>query len=249
MEVQGVFDENAAALGGGKASVSGARSFGTPAAKLASAPGAELSRRALGDISNKAGGALTGPGKQSAATPRRALGDITNGGAAQCSAAAQLKAAAAGLPISERTAAFITEDVVALARVYAAEGTEALAGLSGREQQAQARREEEQQAQAYLEQLSGRWCDQEVRVERREVHGHPPDSDMATSLQQLPVEEESTGVLDFGGIDEHFSCAPEVDMSGTKQQSKAASPPCTWLTRSQARWTTGRWTWRLRWRM
>jgi hypothetical protein len=140
-----VFDENAAELrgGGGKAFSGAPRAFGTPAAKQAGAAPAGVSRRALGDISNKGAGAATGPGKLAAATPRRALGDITNGGAAttlKLAAATKAPAPAccANLPpgSSARTASFVTEAVLAQAALWAADGTEALAGPSGREQRA-----------------------------------------------------------------------------------------------------------------
>jgi hypothetical protein len=140
-----VFDENAVELrggGGGKAFSGAPRTFGTPAAKQAGAAPADVSRRALGDISNKGAGAATGPGKLAAATPRRALGDITNGGATTTLklAAATKPAAAccAGLPpgSSARTASFVTEAVLAQAALWAADGTETLAGPSGREQRA-----------------------------------------------------------------------------------------------------------------
>lgn len=134
--------------------------LGAPAAALGCA---EPTRRALGDISNSAGAASGGGKAGAAALARRALGDITNSGAAaaQCTPAPAVKAGGkvvlpaelAALPISERTAAFVTEEVLALARIFAAEGTEQLAGLSGREQQSRARAEEEAQAQAALEQL------------------------------------------------------------------------------------------------
>ena len=151
----GVYDENAApelrGAGGGKAfAPAGLRSFGTPAPKHADA-----GRRALGDISNKAGGALTGPGKLAAATPRRALGDITNAGAGATAFKAAKPAAppaCGSLPAacSARSAAFVTEEVLAQAAVWGAEGTELLAGPSGQEQAEQERRSEEAHAHARL---------------------------------------------------------------------------------------------------
>ena len=153
-----VRDENALPAGelrGGKAFGGGGRAFGTPAAKQA---GGDAARRAFGDLSNRgAAGPLTGPGKLAAATPRRALGDITNGGAAVASATAA-KAPAAGpaacgvLPeaCSARTASFLTEAMVAQSEVWAAEGTEALAGLSAAQQQAEERRAHDARLQARL---------------------------------------------------------------------------------------------------
>ena len=154
-----VRDENALPAGelrgGGKAFGAGGRAFGTPAAKQA---GGDAARRAFGDLSNRgAAGPLTGPGKLAAATPRRALGDITNGAAALAAATAA-QAPAAGpaacgaLPeaCSARTASFLTEAMVAQAEVWAAEGTEALAGLSGAAQQAEERSLHDARPQARL---------------------------------------------------------------------------------------------------
>jgi hypothetical protein len=139
-----VFDENAAPLElrGGKAFGGGGalRGLATPAPKGLGAGGGDASaRRAFGDISNKGLGAATGPGKLAAATPRRALGDITNAAAAPAATAAKpaAKPATFCLPpgCSARTASFVTEEVLAQAAAWAVEGTEALAGPSGREQE------------------------------------------------------------------------------------------------------------------
>ena len=182
--------------------------LGTPAAALGCA---ELSRRALGDISNAAG-AAGGGGKLGATPARRALGDITNGGAAaaQCAPAPALKAGGkaalpaelAALPISERTAGFVTEEVLALARVYAAEGTEQLAGLSGRELQSCARAEEEAQAQAALEQLLAprAWGAGQAR----------PPLPPCPSLRLTPSQpSESYAPLDLGEAD--FLGEPQLE--------------------------------------
>jgi len=113
-----------------------------PASRLGKPSDAAAPRRALGDISNKALAA----GK--AAEPRAALGCV---GSAPAKAKLQLPSELAALPISARTAEFVTEEVLALARVYAAEGVEALAGRSGQEQAERAKSDEEARAQAELE--------------------------------------------------------------------------------------------------
>ena len=144
-----VFDENVDARTSVKPAGGGpARVFGTPASCLPlphqPAEGA-TARRALGDISNRAGLAAGGP---HGAAPKA-------GGATPCAPGAATahppakphpSSVCAGLPISERTASFITDEVVALATVYAADGVEALAGHSGREQLAHALRDAQEQA-------------------------------------------------------------------------------------------------------
>jgi len=181
MDFAVVFDENAAL---GRPS----KALGPLAGAPAKLGGAEPARRALGDISNKGDAA---GGKAAALAPRRALGDITNATSSSSAAQAQpakppsklvLPAELAALPISERTASFVTEEVLALARVYAAEGTEQLAGMSGSEQLASAQQEEEARAQATLARLLAPpvWtCEQQVR---------PDDGARAPVKQLIPVQ-------------------------------------------------------------
>lgn len=137
MEVFSSFDENASALErGGKAA--GLRPVSTP---LGARPAEAGPRRALGDISNTAGGLLTGPGKPRAGlaatrpqcTPAQPL----------CEARDSLPAALAALPLSERTRSFVTEEVLSLAQRFAQEGVEHLAGRSALEQTAHAAAEED----------------------------------------------------------------------------------------------------------
>jgi hypothetical protein len=166
-----VFDENVDARSSVKPVGGQARVFGTPAVScnplaVANDGGATtiapVGRRALGDISNRtgaAGGAGLGAGK-AGSTPWAQAAPVA------CQPAAPPSAICAGLPISERTAGFITHDLVALASRFAADGCEVLAGLSGREQAAQAQREaQERGAQAVhnLHAVGCQWSDEQVR--------------------------------------------------------------------------------------
>ena len=182
-----VFDENVDARTSVKPAGGGpARVFGTPASCLPiphqPAEGA-TARRALGDISNRAGPAAGGP---HGAAPKA-------GGATPCAPGATTahppakphpSAVCAGLPISERTASFITDEVVALATVYAADGVEALAGHSGREQLAHALRDAQEQARQCASSLAagGEWSTDQVRARPSQARRARP---VPLSKQQL----------------------------------------------------------------
>ena len=181
-----VFDENVDARTSVKPSGGPARVFGTPASclPLAHQPAeGATARRALGDISNRAGLLAGGP---HGAAPK--VGGATPCAAAPGTAHPPVKphpaAVCAGLPISERTASFITDEVVALATVYAADGVEALAGHSGREQLAHALRDAQEQARQCTSSLAagGEWGADQVRARPLQA---PPVRPVPLSKKQL----------------------------------------------------------------